>query len=93
SAAADLVPRATLERPKSGYPGMHDPAYEAAVLATASRLPADPTSPLHGMLDAERIRDLIAAGGETMTWLNAAHLLLPLVEVDAWMREYGLTFR
>lgn len=23
-----------------------------------------------------------------MTWLNSAHLLLPLLEIDIWMREY-----
>ena len=91
-AAADLVPRATLDRPKSGYPGLHDPAHEAAVLAAVSRLLRDRTSPLHGVLDADRVGQLVESGGRTMTWLNAAHLLLPLVEVDAWLREYGLTF-
>ncbi|MEV8509790.1 asparagine synthase (glutamine-hydrolyzing) [Actinoplanes sp. NPDC051475] len=90
-AAKDLVPAETLQRPKSGYPGTHDPKYEAEVMATVTHILADPDSPLHGLFDEQRIKDTISSGNATMTWLNASHLLLPIVEIDAWMREYGVT--
>ncbi|ASW55660.1 asparagine synthase (glutamine-hydrolyzing) [Plantactinospora sp. KBS50] len=92
-AAADLVPAETLQRPKSGYPGTHDPSYEARVMATVRRVLADPDSPLHGVFDAGRIDATVNAAGSTMTWLNASHLLLPIVEIDSWMRTYGVVLK
>lgn len=55
-AAGDLVPRETLDRPKSGYPGTHDPKYDQAVLDTVSSMLTDRTAPLHDVLDAERLQ-------------------------------------
>lgn len=43
------------------------------------------------MLDAKRIDELQHGGNKTMTWLNAAHLLVPFVEVDTWMRTYNVS--
>jgi asparagine synthase (glutamine-hydrolysing) len=91
-AAADLVQAETLKRPKSGYPGTHDPAYDATVMSAISALMKDKSSPLREMLDKERIRALIDEGARTMTWLNPAHMLLPLVEIDTWMRDYDVGF-
>lgn len=87
-AARGLVPEQTLARPKSGYPGTHDPAYEKDVICGVERLLADRSSPLYGALDAQAVDDLRYRGEKTMTWLNSAHLLLPLLEIDIWMREY-----
>jgi asparagine synthase (glutamine-hydrolysing) len=87
-AARDLVPEPTLARPKSAYPGTHDPTYERDVIRSVERLLADRSSPLYGVLDTRRVDDLRHRGEKTMTWLNAAHLLLPLLEIDIWMREY-----
>lgn len=91
-AARTIVPEETLTRPKSGYPGTHDPAYEKDVLLYIDKMLDDRSSPLHGMLDAGRIREIRDGGGKTMTWLNSAHLLLPLLEIDTWMRSYGIEF-
>jgi asparagine synthase (glutamine-hydrolysing) len=88
-AARGIVPDETLNRPKSGYPGTHDPQYERDVLGYIDKMVEDRSSPLHGLFDIDRIND-IRAGGKTMTWLNAAHLLLPLLEIDVWMRTYGI---
>jgi asparagine synthase (glutamine-hydrolysing) len=90
-AFADILPRETLDRLKSGYPGTHDPAYEAEVMRSIDKTLADPSSPLHGVFDPQRIEDLTRAGAATMTWLNASHQLLPVLEVDAWMRQYDVT--
>lgn len=93
-AAADLVPAETLRRPKSGYPGTHDPVLDEVVLDGVSSILRDRTSPLHGILDEGRIYDLATGSGKnTMTWLNAAHLLTPIVEVEAWMRNYHIGIR
>jgi asparagine synthase (glutamine-hydrolysing) len=90
-ATADLLPADILTRPKSAYPAMHDPGYDAGVRDAVRALLADHTSPLHGLLDPVRVNDLLAGVGGTMTHVNTAHVLLPLVEVDHWMREYRLS--
>ncbi|MEU0738987.1 asparagine synthase (glutamine-hydrolyzing) [Streptomyces sp. NPDC006134] len=92
-AAGDVVPPQTLQRKKSGYPGTHDPAYEAAVHSEVDRILGDHSSPLHGLLDRGRVDALRSGGQQTMTLLNSAHLLLPLIEIDAWMRDYRIGIR
>jgi len=90
-AAADLLPDEVLTRPKSGYPAMHAPEHEAAIRAAVLGLLDDPASPLGGLLDAERVRGFVGGSTSTMTHVSTAHLLIPLVEVDIWMREHGLS--
>lgn len=90
-AMADLLPQEILTRPKSGYPAMRDPGHDAEVRRAARALPADRTSPLHGLLDAERVDALLDGSDSSMTHVNTSHLVLPLVEVDTWMREYRLS--
>jgi asparagine synthase (glutamine-hydrolysing) len=85
------VPAETLQRPKSAYPGTHDPEYGRQIMRSLDAVLDDRTSPLFGLLDVDRVRALQRGDGRTMTWLNTAHLLLPLVEVDRWMRDYRVT--
>jgi asparagine synthase (glutamine-hydrolysing) len=87
-AAQDLVPVETLRRPKSAYPGTHDPEYERQIMRSIEALLVDHTSPLAGLLDTSKVQSLQSGSDKSMTWLNAAHMLLPLLEIDAWMRAY-----
>jgi asparagine synthase (glutamine-hydrolysing) len=89
-AAADLLPDEVLTRPKSGYPAMHSPEHESAVTRAVLGMLDDPASPLAGLLDHGRVRALAAGHGPTMTHASTAHLLVPLLEVDVWLREHGL---
>jgi asparagine synthase (glutamine-hydrolysing) len=89
-ASADLIPDEILNRPKSAYPAMHNPAYDRMVHEKVQTLLADPSSPLAPALDRQRVADL-ADQGPTMTHASTAHLLIPFIEVDVWMREHGLT--
>jgi asparagine synthase (glutamine-hydrolysing) len=90
-AAGDLVPSEVRTRRKSGYPAMHDPVHDREVRLAAQALTRDPSSPLYGLLDAERV-DAVAAGtGDTMTHASGAHFLVPLLEVDRWLRTYRLS--
>ncbi|MFE7776525.1 asparagine synthase (glutamine-hydrolyzing) [Streptomyces sp. NPDC057445] len=89
-AAADLLPKRVLMRPKSAYPAAHDPAHEAAVRRAVRALLDDRTSPLAELLDVERVLELAGSEGRTMTHAGTAHLLIPLLETDAWMRTHGL---
>jgi asparagine synthase (glutamine-hydrolysing) len=92
-AVADVVPTATIKRRKSGYPGTHDPVHEREVLRAIGLMLEDPQSPLAPLLDPDRLRRMIHGHGDTMTWMNAAHLFNPFLETDIWMRTYGVEVR
>jgi asparagine synthase (glutamine-hydrolysing) len=90
-AVRDLLPDAVLYRPKSGYPAMHDPDHDLEILDAARNLLDDSTSPLRDLLDPAKVRELADRKEQTMTHAGTAHLLIPLVELDAWLRDQGLT--
>ncbi len=86
AAVRDLLPEPVLYRAKSAYPASFDPTYAAHVVDQTRALIRDPSSPLAGLLDPARVDDLIDHSGPSMVHANAAHVLIPLVEVDIWMR-------
>ncbi|GAA0495259.1 asparagine synthase (glutamine-hydrolyzing) [Streptomyces olivaceiscleroticus] len=91
-AFADRLPPAVLERPKCAYPASFSPGYAAEVIAGVRALAGDPESPLAAVLDRQRIEDMItAADRPTLTHANHAHVLIPLLEVDRWMRDLRVT--
>jgi asparagine synthase (glutamine-hydrolysing) len=92
-AAQDIVPAETLQRPKSGYPGSHNPEHDEQVISSVRSVVRDPTSPLYGVFDERRVDELIARTGHTMTGFNTANVVLPIVETDVWMREYKVQLR
>ncbi|WP_405528540.1 asparagine synthase (glutamine-hydrolyzing) [Streptomyces avidinii] len=89
-AVADLLPQEVLMRPKSAYPATHDPVHDAAVHTAVRALLDDPTSPLAGLLDKGRVMDLLDGQEQMMTHASTAHVLIPFLETDVWMREHGL---
>ncbi|WP_101790922.1 asparagine synthase (glutamine-hydrolyzing) [Nonomuraea indica] len=90
AAVRDVLPAKVLGRAKSGYPASHDPGYGDAVRAQVRDLLRDPDSPLREALDLDRVRALAGSERDTMVFADTAHMLLPLVETDAWMRAYGV---
>ena len=90
-ATADLLPEEILTRKKSAYPAMHNPGYDRMVQDSIRALLDDPSSPLAPALDRQRVLDLARGQGPTMTHASTAHLLIPFLEVDVWMREHGLS--
>lgn len=87
-AFADRLPPGVSIRPKSAYPASFSPGYAAEVTAGVRALAGDPASPLAEVLDRRRLADMIAAADRpTLTHANHAHVLIPLLEVDRWMRD------
>ncbi|MEE1740441.1 asparagine synthase (glutamine-hydrolyzing) [Streptomyces sp. BE147] len=91
AAAADLLPREVLQRRKSAYPATFSPAHADAVRAALDAVLDDGDSPLAGLLDVPRVRELAAGRTRMMTMADNLHLLLPLIEVDRWMRTYNVS--
>ncbi|WP_406484921.1 asparagine synthase (glutamine-hydrolyzing) [Streptomyces sp. NBC_01563] len=91
AAVADLLPAEVLERRKSAYPATFSPAHAKTVRAALDAVLDDGDSPLAGLLDVPRVRELAAGQGRMMTMADNLHLLLPLIEVDRWMRGYNVS--
>lgn len=90
AAVADLLPEKVLHRRKSAYPASFSPRHETRVRAELDRLLSDATSPLAGMLDVARIRAMADDTTTAMTVAGTMHLLLPLLEIERWLRAYGI---
>jgi asparagine synthase (glutamine-hydrolysing) len=92
SAVADVLPAEVLERRKSAYPATFGAAHTQQVRRELEDVVTCRSSPLAGLVDAERIRALADSDSRLMAFADPLHLLLPLVEVDRWLRSYNLTF-
>ena len=90
AAVADLLPEPVLQRRKSAYPSTFAPAHGEAVRRELDALLDDPASPLSPLLDKEKVYALRDRGGPLMTVADTLHLLLPLLEVDRWLRAYDV---
>jgi asparagine synthetase B (glutamine-hydrolysing) len=89
-AAADLLPEEVLLRQKCAYPAMHHRVHDTTIRGAVHTLLNDKSSPLAELLDRDRVMDVADKQGPTMTHASTAHLLIPLLELDTWMREYQL---
>ena len=79
AAAQEPVPRHVLAGPRQGRTGRP---------ATGCSTAAPPPGPAAG---PPKVRELASGRTEMMTMADNLHLLLPLVEVDRWMRTYDVT--
>ncbi|MFO7291266.1 asparagine synthase (glutamine-hydrolysing) [Planifilum fulgidum] len=99
-AVSDLLPEDVRMRRKSPFPKTHNPAYLEAVRSEALRRIEDPSSPLREILHVEEIRrfaDRRDLGQLHLPWfgqlMNVPQLFAYFIQLDAWMREYGVVIR
>ena len=88
AAVADLLPPVLAGRPKSMFPVTPDASYDATVRSRASALLTG-DSAVRPLLDAERVGALVAGDSRRPPWMQRMALAY-LVQVDAWLREYGV---
>lgn len=97
AAMADVLPPSTVERKKSAYPHVQNPRYDSTLIREASRIINDTSSPLAGVFDTGGMNRLIerisanAITSELPGGSNQAALLIQLVELHAWVEEYGVS--
>ncbi|WP_379516832.1 asparagine synthetase B family protein [Nonomuraea insulae] len=93
-AMADILPPATMTRQKSAYPHVQDPAHDQALVRVAKWTANASESPLRAMFDTPRLNLLLDRIGanELRARLpggaSGAQLLVQLVELNAWVRDY-----
>jgi asparagine synthase (glutamine-hydrolysing) len=88
AAVADLLPPSLVHRPKSMYPAVPDPGYDAAVRAQARAL-LKPGSLVGPLLDDERVTDLADGTSRRPPWMQRLALAY-LVQIEHWMRTYRI---
>ncbi|WP_316529396.1 asparagine synthase (glutamine-hydrolyzing) [Kitasatospora brasiliensis] len=91
AAVADLLPQEVLQRRKSAFPATFSPAHAKEVRGALDGVLDSGASPLADLLDIPKVRELASSRTQMMTMADNLHLLLPLVEVDRWMRTYNVS--
>jgi len=95
-ALAGLLPDDVLLRKKSPYPKTHNPNYLAAVRGWLLRILDDPSSPLLPLINTKAVRMMARSDGKAFSrpWfgqlMNEAQLFAYLIQIDTWLREYGV---
>ncbi|HWI65372.1 MAG TPA: asparagine synthase (glutamine-hydrolyzing) [Symbiobacteriaceae bacterium] len=91
-----ILPDEVLYRKKSPYPKTHNPAYYNAVRSWVLQILDDTSSPLHQIVDANRVRELAAhdapASGVPFfgQLMGIPQLFAYLGQMDTWLRENGV---
>ncbi|RJQ84673.1 asparagine synthase (glutamine-hydrolyzing) [Amycolatopsis panacis] len=91
AAVSDLLPPEVLWRAKSAYPATFSSDHAKAVRADLATVLNDSASPLRELLDMRKIREAADGQVKTMTMANNLQFVLPVVEVDRWLRTYDVS--
>ncbi|MFF0018054.1 asparagine synthase (glutamine-hydrolyzing) [Streptomyces sp. NPDC005374] len=90
-AVRDLMPAEVLDRPKSPFPKLQDPAYDEALRAQLGELTRDSASPVANLLDKSRVEAVLSgAPGAAQRGISRASVEMT-IGLDLWVREQGVT--
>lgn len=96
-ALAGIVPDGVRLRKKSPYPKTHNPTFLHATRAWARERLNDPGSPLRALFDTPAVEGAFRSDAATLApaWfgqtMGAAQWFAYMGQLDAWMREYGVS--
>ncbi|MHB1041423.1 MAG: asparagine synthase (glutamine-hydrolyzing) [Eubacteriales bacterium] len=96
-AISGILPEEVLARRKSPYPKTHNPSYLAAVRDWLLTILDDPSSPLHELINTGEIRSIARSNGMKFDrpffgqLMRGPQFLAYLIQVDTWLREYGVS--
>lgn len=91
-----ILPEEVLYRKKSPYPKTHSPEYLRIVQNWMRVILSDPTSPILQLIDRETVSEIVETGGVSFgkPWfgqlMKGPQLIAYLIQIDTWMREYGV---
>ncbi|WP_433352589.1 asparagine synthase (glutamine-hydrolyzing) [Microtetraspora malaysiensis] len=90
AATRDVLPRSVVERRKSPYPSTQDPAYERALQVESARLLSRDDLAIAPLLDLAKARNVLDHEVGTTSLQENRTAMEQLVQVNAWMEEYGV---
>ncbi|MFF0063849.1 asparagine synthase (glutamine-hydrolyzing) [Streptomyces sp. NPDC005279] len=88
-AAVGLVPDAIVNRPKSAFPSGVGAAYLTATREKARALLDDASSPVLDLVDATAVAGMVRAA-EGSGSFSPPPMLPRILQLDAWLRRYGI---
>jgi asparagine synthase (glutamine-hydrolysing) len=96
-AMKDLLPRAIWTRKKSPYPKTHHPDYQRNVSSMLESVLSDKTSALPDLIDTAYVKTLMDNPGTIVSpWygqlMTAPQLFAYLLQLDFWIKGYGVQF-
>ena len=90
------LPEEVLWRKKSPYPKTHNPAYLSAVISLLALVLDDPSSPIHALADADRIRGLFTST-DALPWygqlMTVPQTIAYFYMLNTWLKEYNVEIR
>jgi asparagine synthase (glutamine-hydrolysing) len=92
-AVRDVVPASTIERRKSAFPHIQNADYDGALIREARAIVDDERSASAALFDRPKLKGLIDGLAAEPAGLNAAHVLIHLVEVHRWIEDYKVSLR
>lgn len=90
------LPASVAHRKKNPFPKTHNPVYADLICEKLKERVLDPTSPLHKLLDADKLNELIASKGASfqLPWygqlMSGPQLLAYLYQLDQWIINYHI---
>jgi asparagine synthase (glutamine-hydrolysing) len=90
-----ILPDDILTRRKSPYPKTHNPSYEAIVRKWILEILNDKNSPLLPLIDVKEVLKLTSMDSDYgKPWFGqlmaTPQMFAYLIQVDMWLREYGV---
>lgn len=86
------LPQDALYRKKSAYPTAQNPVYYQAISRWAQDILSDPHSPVRPLIDQQKVQGMID-GKTTLDEGQVIKGLEYLIQVNAWIEEYGISIR
>lgn len=90
-AMAEFLPEEVLWRKKSPYPKTHNPAYLAAVTQRLDEVLADPSAPIHALVDRVALEGLKTAQ-TAWPWygqlMNIPQTMAYMLQINFWLKHY-----
>lgn len=93
-ALSHVLPEDVVRRRKTSYPGYYNPAYLNAVRTMVEEVVNDANSPIRGLFDQGKVRELLKQADVVEDSLHRFMLkgqMESIVQVDRWMREYKIS--
>ena len=88
---AEFLPEEVLWRKKSPYPKTHNPAYLAAVTQRLDEVLADPSAPIHALVDRVALEGLKTAQ-TAWPWygqlMNIPQTMAYMLQINFWLKHY-----
>lgn len=94
-----ILPNEVLYRKKSPYPKTHHPVYTMLVTKGLERIVNEKDSPLFELFERNALKELVETKGSSFKrpyfgqLMTGPQLMAHLIQVDTWLKEYGVTIK